>query len=64
MTDKHTPPLTGKLEDWRVVPEQPTSAAGQIAIPGMEDNERERAYRDRVGKRGRRGEDRGQLHLF
>ena len=53
-----------EIEDWRREPIQPESEPGQIPIPGMEDEETERAYRDRAGKRGKRGEDPGQLHLF
>jgi hypothetical protein len=37
---------------------QVPSLEGQQALPGMEDEERERAYR------GRRDEGRGQRHLF
>lgn len=37
---------------------QVPSLEGQQALPGMEDEERERVYR------GRRDEGRGQQHLF
>ena len=53
-----------QIEDWRRVPEQPASEDGQKAIPGLEQEEIEREYRDRVGKRGKRGEDKNQKHLF